>query len=1032
MKYSLKNIVILTLLIVITFISINVAKADINEQLYLNVKLNNYENVKSAIKLGGDVNYKDKFGDPLLILASAKGFLQIVELLIDNDANVNNVNFNGETALIIAATNNNLDLVKLLINEGANIDQADNKGFTPLLAAVIKNNFEIVKELLDENANVNKCDKNGINALIHSIKNDNNYMTEFLIAENADLNYKDYLGNTALIYSVIENKDSANIILINKKADLNIRNNNGQTALILASKKNDLIKVKRLIENGSDINIQSIDGKTALHWVCINNNDSIYKKLKNYKINYNLKDSIGNIPIYYAIESNAIEIFNDMLDKISINVTNNESKNLLLWSIQNRNLSVSNELINKNINLDYYDNNGFNALIYACKNNLLELVSRFFDKININYKDFNGWTALMHASYEGNTKIVDLLLHNKANINLKNNNQENALELAEKNGKDDVVELLKKYHYSDDEIFLKALDIKDTNFIKILIRDEYYDINRNIIIDTLNNQTQTPLMFVIYHQYYDLVDFLLQNGANPNIASFFNDIIINPITMFAKNEMRNDTNFETIKKLVNYGSTLNEYPDYETTPLIEAVKNSNLKLIEFLLKNGSNINIPDKNEKLPIAYALENSLTPISYKLLDNNGINKEKKLFDEIAKLLLKYSNNQENKYEYFEYALYYAAINGKYEIVKLLLDSNVNSNQILLDNKSVLMSVCELTSSQRLYSNYDFFEIDSVNYATEEFYNDLYKVIELLLQKNADVNYSDGKNTALSLALSNKLLNIAELLIKKGADLDFKNEYSVPIIFFPILYDKLELLKLFVMKNANLEIRNSDGFTPLIYATICRNKEIVEYLLKNKVNVNSQDNKGFTALVYAIQYLHIDCFNILLKQKIDLRLRSFTNSSLLQIVEENKSYEIFETKLNNSYFINNKFMPKDYESYLKLYNDIEVKLVTAGADRSDFVLTKGMIRFSKQFNSMKKIRIIFKNLSNIPINRIKCIVKLYDNNDNNDYSIYEKQHIVNIKLLANEEASTSDIELYNEVYFTNPISENEVKFEIIVMQVW
>ena len=42
--------------------------------------------------------------------------------------------------------------------------------------------------------------------------------------------------------------------------------------------------------------------------------------------------------------------------------------------------------------------------------------------ININYKDENGYTALHYACDEGNLKIVEILINAHCDINIKNNN----------------------------------------------------------------------------------------------------------------------------------------------------------------------------------------------------------------------------------------------------------------------------------------------------------------------------------------------------------------------------------------------------------------------------------------------------------------------------------------------------------------------------------------------------------------------------------------------------------------------------------
>ena len=49
-----------------------------------------------------------------------------------------------------------VEIVKLLINNSAAVNQADNKGFTPLYAASQNDHHEVVKVLIVSNASINQ------------------------------------------------------------------------------------------------------------------------------------------------------------------------------------------------------------------------------------------------------------------------------------------------------------------------------------------------------------------------------------------------------------------------------------------------------------------------------------------------------------------------------------------------------------------------------------------------------------------------------------------------------------------------------------------------------------------------------------------------------------------------------------------------------------------------------------------------------------------------------------------------------------
>lgn len=63
-----------------------------------------------------DINRKDRFGNTPLILASDKGYIEIVkELLLYPGIKVNEQNFNKDTALIKATENKHIEIINELI-----------------------------------------------------------------------------------------------------------------------------------------------------------------------------------------------------------------------------------------------------------------------------------------------------------------------------------------------------------------------------------------------------------------------------------------------------------------------------------------------------------------------------------------------------------------------------------------------------------------------------------------------------------------------------------------------------------------------------------------------------------------------------------------------------------------------------------------------------------------------------------------------------------------------------------------------------
>lgn len=114
-----------------------------------------FENIKSAIEHGADVNTVDKEGWTALIVAVAMPRIDIAEFLIGHGANINVRDNNGEPLLFYAVIEGGTEMTKFLLDKGVDINIKDNLGLTALHKAVFKQNVPMIKFLLEHGADVN-------------------------------------------------------------------------------------------------------------------------------------------------------------------------------------------------------------------------------------------------------------------------------------------------------------------------------------------------------------------------------------------------------------------------------------------------------------------------------------------------------------------------------------------------------------------------------------------------------------------------------------------------------------------------------------------------------------------------------------------------------------------------------------------------------------------------------------------------------------------------------------------------------------
>ena len=169
-----------------------------------------------------EINIPDHKGNTPLFWAINEENVNIVQLLIDVGAFVNQQNYFGETPLYLAAARGNYEICLCLMNHGSELNVGNLEGTTPLHIACANGYKEIVKLLIKYGAFVNVQDEEGDTPLHYAIREDKNEIVEILIKEfNADLTIcnNDYENPLQLALSI--NCDSNIIEFLTLQKNMN-------------------------------------------------------------------------------------------------------------------------------------------------------------------------------------------------------------------------------------------------------------------------------------------------------------------------------------------------------------------------------------------------------------------------------------------------------------------------------------------------------------------------------------------------------------------------------------------------------------------------------------------------------------------------------------------------------------------------------------------------------------------------------------------------------------------------------------------
>lgn len=195
---------------------------------------------------GADPNIKNKDGDTALINASWNNQMKIVDQLLQNYADSNAANNRGWTSLMYASLHGHADLFMKLIKNGVDLESRTDDQKTPLSIAAHNGQYKMVSLLLQNGAQAKTEDEDGWSPLMHAISNNHNSITQILLLNDSDIDHQNSEGWTPLMLAAWNGYESIVEILLKNSADKSITNNDGNLAFDLAAEQQHFSIVSRL------------------------------------------------------------------------------------------------------------------------------------------------------------------------------------------------------------------------------------------------------------------------------------------------------------------------------------------------------------------------------------------------------------------------------------------------------------------------------------------------------------------------------------------------------------------------------------------------------------------------------------------------------------------------------------------------------------------------------------------------------------------------------------------------------------------
>lgn len=245
-----------------------------------------------------------------ICIAARNGYYNIVERLIQAGAVVNpgRLDYYRIIPLNIAAENGHLNIVKLL-EKKVSLDQARiDDGATPLYVAAENGHFDIVKYLVEKGADVSQGLTNtGATPLYIAAENGHADIVEYLIKNGAQVNQGLPRSDVTSLHIAVKNGhlDVVKCLIANGADPNRVRSDNGATPIYIAAETGDLRMVQYLISRRVEIN-HDLFGKSVnpLYIAALRGHADIVKYLLKNGADINLVTNAHDMTLLHIAAQN--------------------------------------------------------------------------------------------------------------------------------------------------------------------------------------------------------------------------------------------------------------------------------------------------------------------------------------------------------------------------------------------------------------------------------------------------------------------------------------------------------------------------------------------------------------------------------------------------------------------------------------------------------------------------------------------------------------------------------------------------------
>ncbi|KAK7071448.1 Protein tanc2, partial [Halocaridina rubra] len=326
---------------------------------------------------------------PILGVCAHQGHTEMVALLIEFGADVNQTNSEGVTALGLAAARGHCDVVRLLVQADASLTMKDKQNQTPMVQAAAAGHLNVVGYLLS-------CDWPGP----HDLLRNQAHQSLVAAAANGHSNVVEFLLDMAEV--TVDGEDTVT----------------GETALTVAAGAGHTALVAALLRAGANITRTNSRGASPLTCAVRNGHYEVAKLLLSQGVVVESPDASGRTPLMVAASEGHLGLMELLISRgASIAKTDREGLTPIGWACLRGHVHAVQYLADCNADLNHADKTGRTPLDLAAYQGDPIVVQFLLDRGSlVEHVDINGMRPLDRAISARNAAAVQCFLRRGAKL----------------------------------------------------------------------------------------------------------------------------------------------------------------------------------------------------------------------------------------------------------------------------------------------------------------------------------------------------------------------------------------------------------------------------------------------------------------------------------------------------------------------------------------------------------------------------------------------------------------------------------------